>query len=179
MGGTTPHTYLYLPYDIFFELIFYCLTKTYSRISGYRFLYLLRVYNVTHLRNPFIPYVSVYITLINNSIIKLSFKEDKKKSVRSHKGEIIKNNLQFCKLGYMITPSVRDSDMANQHYLRSCGYISLFIVENQPNCTRQKDNLVKIKVVGNTLEHWGFVTKEVPVESFVGRQQVPVVRGKD
>ncbi len=117
--------------------------------------------------------------MINNSIIKLSIEKDKNKLIRSHRGEIIKNNLQFCKVGYMITPSVRDSDMANQHYLRSCGYISLFTVENQLNNTRQKDNLVKTIDVGYTLKHWGFVTKEVPVESFVGRQQVPVVRGKD
>ena len=97
--------------------------------------------------------------MINNSIIKLSFEKDKNKSVRSHKGEIIKNNLQFCKLGCMITPSVRDSDMANQNYLKACGYISLSIVENQPRSTRQKDNLVKIIEVGYTLKHWAFVTK--------------------
>jgi hypothetical protein len=101
--------------------------------------------------------------LKNNSIIKLSFEKDKNKSVRSHKGEIIKNNLQFCKVGYMITPSVKDSDMANQHYLRSGGSISLFIIENQPNSTTQKDNLVRIIEVGYTLKYRGFVRKEVPV----------------
>ena len=68
----------------------------------------------------------------------------------------------------MMTPSIRDDDMAYQHYLKSCEYISLFTLGDQPNSTRQKDNLVKIIVVGKTLNDWGFVTKEVPVESFVG-----------
>lgn len=112
-------------------------------------------------------------------MVRLSFKEDQNISVRSHKGEIVKNILQFSKVGCMMTPSARDTDMTNQNYLRSCEYISLFILDNQPNSTRQKDNLVKIIEVGYTLKHLGFVTKEVPVESFVGRQQVPVVRGKD
>jgi hypothetical protein len=88
--------------------------------------------------------------------------------MRSHKGEIIKNILQFCKVGYMVTPSFRDNEMANQRYLKSCEYVSLFILDNQPNCTRQKNNLVKIIEVGNTLKHFSFDTKEVPVESFVG-----------
>ena len=99
------------------------------------------------------------ITLNRTSIDKLSFEKDKNKSVRSHKAEILKNILQFCKVGCMMTPSEKDSGMANQHYLRSCGYISLFTLGDQPNNTRQKDNLVKIIEVGYTLKHWGFVTK--------------------
>ena len=113
------------------------------------------------------------------SIDKLSFEKDKNKSVRSHKREIIKNNLQFYKIGYMITSSVIDTNKANLNYLGSCKYISLFNVENQTNSTRQRDNLGKIIEAGYSLKHWGFVTKEIPVESFVGRQQVPVVSGKD
>jgi hypothetical protein len=105
--------------------------------------------------------------LKNNSIIKLSFEKDKNKSVHSHKREILKNNLQFCKVRYMITPSVKDSDMTNRHFARSCEYISLFIVENQLNSTGQKDNLVnhKSRIYSEAL---GLCNQMAPVESFEG-----------
>jgi hypothetical protein len=105
------------------------------------------------------------ITLNRTSIDKLSFEKDNNKSARSHKGEVIKNILQFCKVGCMMTHSDRHSGMANQYYLRSCGYISLFIVDNQPNSTRQKDSLVKIIDVENTVAS-GLGYSMVPVESF-------------
>jgi hypothetical protein len=103
--------------------------------------------------------------LKKTSIDKLSFEKDKNKSVRSHKREIIENILQFCKVGCMMTPSGRDSGMAIQYYLRSCGYISLFTLGDQPNSTRQKDNLVKIMEVENPVES-GLCYPRVPVESF-------------
>lgn len=162
-GRHTIHIYFF--HKIFLNQIFFSSIKTYTRISRYRFIYFLLVYNVTIQKNPFIPYVPLCIKLNRTSIVKLSFKEDKNNSGRSHKVEIIKNIMLFCKDDYTITPSVRESDMTNQLYLKSSRCISFFVADNQTNSTRQKDNLVKIMEVENPVES-GLCYPRVPVESF-------------
>lgn len=69
---------------------------------------------------------------------------------------------------YLKTSYIRYRDLTNQSYLRLRECIPLFILYDHLNETTQKDDDIKILEVGATMKHWNFVTKKVPVESFVG-----------
>jgi hypothetical protein len=101
-------------------------------------------------------------------INQISFKEEKNCLLRSQQRETMKNIFQFGAVGNMISILDTDCNMTNFYYLKSSKCISFTIENNRLYIAIQNDNSLKIIQSRNTSNHQGFVTKEVPVESFVG-----------
>jgi hypothetical protein len=86
----------------------------------------------------------------NKSITQISSRDEKHNSLCSYKEEFFRIFFELHKVGNIMTATYRPKGYGEQFQ----------------------------KIV-MTPRHWIFGIKKVPVESFVGRQQVPVVRGKD